>query len=401
MPDKRGNGAEIGHGSRGGRRKTEGARLAGRSRKLGLARKSGARMAIKAGARLAVACFAMLALAGCVAGTKPKDAAGDAATGRAVSSPVSVARDVEAPQVFNVKGQGLWDGRPSLGGVWVAHASVKDPERVIIRNAKNGKSVVGALFRRERDLPGPGLQVSSDAAEALGLLAGQPTELVVVALRREEKPVPADAEIGAEDTATDVAADGSTAATSEGAAVQPATEVAAAAADAGATGAAAPTPDTSAVSPAATSSKKSGGLFGFLKKKPKASQPEAGVVAAGAGPGAIEQTTLDPVASSAAAAIDRAEAAAAAPSSTALPAAPAALSRSYIQIGIFSTEANANRASAQMKAAGMTATVRPDESAGKTYWRVIVGPAASVSERDALVAKVKGIGYPDAYPVAN
>lgn len=395
MPDKRGNGAEIGHGSRGGRRKVVRARLAGRSRKLGLARRSGARMAIQAGARLAVACFAMLALAGCVAGTKPKDAAGDAATQRAASSPVSVARDVEAPQVFNLKGQGLWDGRPSLGGVWVAHASVKDPERVIIRNAKTGKSVVGALFRRERDLPGPGLQVSSDAAEALGLLAGQPTELVVVALRREEKPVPADAEIGAEDIATDVAADGSTAA------VQSATKVAAAAADAEATAAAGPTSDTSAVPPAATSPKKSGGLFGFLKKKPKASPPEAGAVAAGAGPAAIEQTTLDPVASSAAAAIDRAEAATAAPSPTALPAAPAALSRSYIQIGIFSTEANANRASEQMKAAGMTATVRPDQSAGKTYWRVIVGPAASVPERDALVARVKGIGYPDAYPVAN
>ena len=49
----------------------------------------------------------------------------------------------------------------------------------------------------------------------------------------------------------------------------------------------------------------------------------------------------------------------------------------------------------------MVATVRPDQSNGKTYWRVIVGPAASVAERDALVARVKGIGYPDAYPVTN
>ena len=141
-----------------------------------------------------------------------------------------------------------------------------------------------------------------------------------------------------------------------------------------------------------------GGLFGFLKKKPKPMAPDAEAVAAGAGTGAIEQTTLDPVAATASAALDRVEAQTA---PQAVAAAPAAIKRGYIQIGIFSTEANANRASEQMKGAGMTATVRTDQSAGKTYWRVIVGPAATVAERDALVARVKGIGYPDAYPVSN
>ena len=38
-----------------------------------------------------------------------------------------VERDVEAPDAFQVTEKGLWDGRPSLGGVWVAHPSVKDP----------------------------------------------------------------------------------------------------------------------------------------------------------------------------------------------------------------------------------------------------------------------------------
>ncbi len=359
-----------------------------------------------------------LALSGCVAGTGP-EATGDepAATGAAFS-PVSVERDVEAPQVFNLTGQGLWDGRPSLGGVWVAHSSVTDPERVIIRNPKNGKSVVGALFRRERDMPGPGLQVSSDAAEALGMLAGQPADLSVVALRREEKPVPADAEIGAEDTAADIAA----------AAAAPAAP-AAAAATAGAPAAAAVPQavdaEAAAATPAAVEAaepaprKKAGGLFGFLKKRPAAA---AATVTPGAGAGTIDQTTLDPVAASAAAAIDRAEAsggasggasgvasaAAGAAASTATPrpsaaAAPAsaAIKRGYIQIGIFSQEANAKRAADQMTAAGMAAAVRSDQSNGKTYWRVIVGPSASVAERDALVARVKGIGYPDAYPVSN
>ena len=68
----------------------------------------------------------------------------------------------------------------------MAHPSATDPERVIIRNEANGRFVIGALFRRERDNPGPALQVSSDAASALGLLAGAPSVLNVTALRREE-----------------------------------------------------------------------------------------------------------------------------------------------------------------------------------------------------------------------
>ena len=60
-----------------------------------------------------------------------------------------VERDVEAPDVVNISEAGLWDGRPSLGGIWVAHPDAKDPEKVIIRNPQNGKSVIGALFRRE------------------------------------------------------------------------------------------------------------------------------------------------------------------------------------------------------------------------------------------------------------
>ena len=96
-----------------------------------------------------------------------------------------VERDVEAPEVFSATEAGLWDGRPSLGGVWVAHPDVKDPERVIIRNEANNQFVIGALFRKERETPGPRIQVSSDAASELGLLAGQPQRIDITALRRE------------------------------------------------------------------------------------------------------------------------------------------------------------------------------------------------------------------------
>lgn len=261
---------------------------------------------------------------------KPKPGGADAAAGQAAGSTSTrlVERDVEAPEVFQVTDMGLWDGRPSLGGVWVAHPEVQDPERVIIRNTANSKFVIGALFRRERENPGPVLQVSSDAAAALGMLAGAPAELNVTALRREEAPeeVPEAEFVPVEDLA---AAD------------------------------------------------------------------------------TVEATPLDPVAG-AAAAIDEAEAA-----DTAVAAAPApapepkpepqasSLEKPYIQIGIFSVEQNANNTATAMRQAGMVPTVKQHSASGKPFWRVIVGPAASTSERSVLLKKIKGIGFSDAYPVTN
>lgn len=172
--------------------------------------------------RLAVAAVAILALAGCEEGFNLQDTS--AAEGEAETSTSSDTvelfpeassggqRDVEAPDVFQLTEAGLWDGRPSLGGIWVAHPDVGQPERVLIKNTTNNKTVTGALFRRERDLPGPALQVSSSAAAQLGMLAGAPSRLQVVALRREEievappPPDPADAESEATEVAENDAA---------------------------------------------------------------------------------------------------------------------------------------------------------------------------------------------------
>ena len=132
------------------------------------------------------ACGMLIALlAGCAGLDLDEDTSNDA------QSTVTnlVERDVEAPDVVNISEAGLWDGRPSLGGIWVAHPDAKDPEKVIIRNPQNGKFVIGALFRREREFSGPSLQLSSDAADVLGILAGQPTKVSVVALRRQSVPV--------------------------------------------------------------------------------------------------------------------------------------------------------------------------------------------------------------------
>lgn len=248
-----------------------------------------------------------------------------------------VERDVEAPEVFQVTEAGLWDGRPSLGGVWVAHPDVTEPERVIIRNTANGNFVIGALFRRDVNTPGPRVQVSSDAAATLSMLAGQPVQLNVTALRREEVPQAAPAEDAAEEMADQA---------------------------------------TTEALPA---------------------------------PGAITETRLDPIAS-AAAAIEAPRPGATAPTATPAPAptpaaAPAPITsrvdRPFLQIGIFSVEANANRAATAMRNAGMTPEVKQQSTQGKTFWRVLVGPAASVAERNTLLDRVKQEGFTDAYAVTN
>ena len=231
-------------------------------------------------------------------------------------------RDVEAPEVFSATENGLWDGRPSLGGVWVAHPDVKEPERVIIRNKTNSNFVVGALFRRARDIPGPRLQISSDAADALGMLAGAPAKLDVTALRKE----------------------------------QVASEA-----------------------------------------------PE--MVDTVSAPTEVSETSLDPIAS-AAAAIE-----AAAPTATAVETAAAtapaprptnsSLEKPFIQLGIFSVEANATHTGQQMRNAGLVPMIKRGERSGKPFWRVVVGPASNKSERSALLEKIKGEDFSDVYAITN
>jgi cell division septation protein DedD len=298
----------------------------------------------------------VLALAACEDGALTGAGAGDAA---ARPSSRIVERDVEAPQVFQANEPGLWDGRPSLGGVWVAYPGVRNPERVIIVNEANGRSVIGALFRREREIPGPRLQVSSDAAEALGLLAGQPTPLRVTALRREEttERMPVEAEP---------------------------------APDAGTAAVSAPEAISAAAIDGEAAEGRRRGLFARMQER-RAARAAAGTAAA-------EAAGTDPdVAAPAAAA-----AAPPSPSPQAPAPAPAAgIAQPWIQIGIFSVEANAERAAAQMRGAGLPVVIRRQESQGKVFWRVLVGPAATAAERDAALAKVKGLGYRDAYAVRN
>ena len=131
--------------------------------------------------------FGVLVLAGCTQdgalAHRPFSSIGLSSEARSAGNLVE--RDIEAPEVLQLTGLGVWDGRPSLGGVWVAHTSALSAERVIIRIVKSEKFVIGSLFQRDDVKDAPLFQISADAARALGVLIGQPIKLEVIALRSQ------------------------------------------------------------------------------------------------------------------------------------------------------------------------------------------------------------------------
>jgi hypothetical protein len=291
--------------------------------------------------------ISLIALVGCEEGPsflKPSEKTDAAASHTVPKVTKGETRDVESPDVFQITSKGLWDGRPSLGGIWVAHPDVTQPERVIIRNTSNSKSVVGALFRRERNNPGPVFQLSSDAADALGILAGAPAVLSVTALKKEAPP---------------------------------------------------PTPE---VEPAEKSKPQ--------PSKSAETKPEKVPAKPLKDTNTIEATALAPV-DGAAAAIGAAEVANAAAASSGgvtpevTQPATSPLQKPYIQVGIFSVKDNAENAASDLREKGFQSSVRELKGQNKTLWRVVVGPASSKPERSALLKKVKGVGFNDAYPVRN
>jgi cell division septation protein DedD len=77
------------------------------------------------------------------------------------------------------------------------------------------------------------------------------------------------------------------------------------------------------------------------------------------------------------------------------------LAKPFIQIGLFSVQANANKTAQLMRSAGMTPTIDELSSSGKTFWRVTVGPAANAIERAGLLKKITAQGFEDAFYVSK
>jgi hypothetical protein len=402
-------------------------------------------------------------LAGCTDAPREASRAGGLLELAVPSAGRTVERDVPAPQVFQVTEAGLWDGRPSLGGVWVAHPDVRDPERVLIRNAQTGAEVVGALFRRERENPGPRFQISSEAAAALGILAGAPTTIEVVALRLERveaAPAPRPAEAAPAADATDAAPTEGVEAPRRGLrdlfrraepaqpaeaapapvpaaapALQPYDSMAITAVDPEpaaprrglrdlfrrqdgaapapqdpgiATTALAPVaPVAPVASPPAAAPLAATALLGGDQPAPAAEAPRRGLrdlfrrAEAQPAPALAPDAALIPIP-----AVAPAPVAAPAPTPVRAPAPAAAVpggavDRPWVQVGIFAVEGNAARTLEQMRAAGLPAEVRPGRSGERPFWRVVVGPAADQPGQSELVRRVRAMGFADAYAVAR
>jgi len=91
-----------------------------------------------------------------------------------------------APETFETSDAAIWDGKPSLGNVWVAVPDAIQPERVLITNEETGKSVQGGMFAHAMAPPkGAPIRLSSGAAEALDIDADTPVRLTITALRGE------------------------------------------------------------------------------------------------------------------------------------------------------------------------------------------------------------------------
>ena len=262
-----------------------------------------------------------------------------------------VEREIEAPHAFHATESGAWDGRPSLGGVWVGYPNVRDPERVIIRNRENGKFVIGTLFRREREVGGARFQVSSEAAGALGLAAMAATRLEVTALRpesgREAILPPAAAGL---DQAEVIAAE-----------MLPAEDAAAAGAPARAEAAekAAAAERTAKAAPPAT------------EGKPPATDGKAEATP----PGSKATAAAKPrTRTSDGATVGR-----------------------VIRVGTFSVQTNAQSVHDRLLQGGTRPVLKAEQAEAGAVWRVHVPAPGSEAEATRLLDKVRTLGFPDAY----
>lgn len=273
-------------------------------------------------------------------------------------------RETERPDIYSREARGLWDGRISLGGRWVAIPEDIKADRVRITNQSNGTVIEGALFQRDANLPGPYYMVSMDAAQALGMDPGVPADLKVVVVRTETVEIPAPTPVPVEAPAEEEADDGGAAA-AEGAV---------------AGGAIAATALPDAAAPAA---------------------PDAAVAAAPEPvTSPLENTVLD--------ALRRVEsgsgtsAAAPAAATAAAPAAPAADPGAeppapYLQVASGSNREGADAVLRRVKGADLPGTVRSGGTDAAPIYRVVAGPFETRGDYEAARAALRELGYEDAF----
>jgi len=96
----------------------------------------------------------------------------------------------EKPEILAISASVIWDGNQTLGGNWISHPDVASPERVLIKNISNGKSIVGAVFQQTKKPKTGSALISSDAANALDIAQNEKTKVQIVAVRASESSDP-------------------------------------------------------------------------------------------------------------------------------------------------------------------------------------------------------------------
>ena len=191
----------------------------------------------------------------------------------------------EKPKILDISASVIWDGSQTLGGNWVSHPNIKSPERVLIKNTTNGKSVVGAVFQQTKNLNKGPSAISFDAAKALGISKNTETKLQIIAIKAIE-----------------------------------------------------------------ISKDNADGTSTSLEKKLTSN---------------------------------------------------AKLTKPFIQIGIFGVENNAIKTGNQMSKLGLPTNTFDFKIKGKTYWRVVAGPATTLENKNNMLNTIKSTGFTDAYFVSN
>ena len=88
--------------------------------------------------------------------------------------------DREAPGAFSMQGMAVRDRTDGAAGLWAAAGGLKRPERALVENLGNGRTVVVALYSGGR---GGAVTLSAQAAERLAV-GDRPARVRVTALRQ-------------------------------------------------------------------------------------------------------------------------------------------------------------------------------------------------------------------------
>jgi hypothetical protein len=276
------------------------------------------------------------------------------------------------PEAFHVIGLGLWDGERTLPGVWIAYPKAVIARRVRLTNDETGAQADAAMFRRDPNLSGPRIIVSSEAAERLGLTPGHATQMTIDALTYGdhtetasvtaspvEEPEPAPAEVPAGETATEPAAPE----------VAP---LATASAD-----------PPAALEPAATEDAVEGA---------DGSEPDLIDSATESAGKELEPSPIDPNPTP----IPK-------PRPHVTPGDPVpdvsgeiTDGRHFIQAGIFGQPGNAARLMEKLRTADLPVDKMPLILSGRALTRVLIGPYRTVAERDTALEIVRRLGPADA-----